>query len=246
MLILTLGHCDCTQVIDARYKGNMSRLINSACEPNCVTQRWTEAATGETRVGIFTLRDVAAGEELTYDYCFTHFDADNADAASFRCCCGSPRCRGSLDTNPLRAQHRGRRVAVMWDDGTFYKGTIIHFFGSTGKYKVIYDDGDTETVKLDGEKIKYEWLPEGDAPPPGGWPLCPAPTHSLRQPTRPTPRPVCVWSKQSAARCTPFPRFVALGWARLHFHSCRFLLIESESSLLRCRVRVSACPMQSP
>jgi hypothetical protein len=53
------------QVIDARRKGNVSRLINSACEPNCETQRWVDGATGETRVGIFTLRHVAAGEELT-------------------------------------------------------------------------------------------------------------------------------------------------------------------------------------
>ena len=53
------------QVIDARYKGNVSRLINSACEPNCETQRWVDGGTGETRVGIFTLRDVLPNEELT-------------------------------------------------------------------------------------------------------------------------------------------------------------------------------------
>jgi histone-lysine N-methyltransferase NSD1 len=53
------------QVIDARYKGNVSRLINSACQPNCETQRWVDGGSGETRVGIFTMRDVAAGEELT-------------------------------------------------------------------------------------------------------------------------------------------------------------------------------------
>jgi|APGre2960657444_1045066.scaffolds.fasta_scaffold00077_6 hypothetical protein len=53
------------QVIDAHYKGNTSRLINSACRPNCETQRWVDGASGETRVGIFALRDIADGEEFT-------------------------------------------------------------------------------------------------------------------------------------------------------------------------------------
>lgn len=53
------------QVIDARVKGNTSRLINSACDPNCETQRWVDGATAETRVGIFALRDIPAGEEFT-------------------------------------------------------------------------------------------------------------------------------------------------------------------------------------
>jgi SET domain-containing protein len=53
------------QVIDARIKGNTSRLINSSCRPNCETQRWVDGASGETRVGIFALRDIQPGEELT-------------------------------------------------------------------------------------------------------------------------------------------------------------------------------------
>ena len=53
------------QVIDARLKGNTSRLINSSCRPNCETQRWVDGATGETRVGIFALRTIQEGEELT-------------------------------------------------------------------------------------------------------------------------------------------------------------------------------------
>ena len=57
-------------VIDARRRGNLARLLNSSCDPNCVTHKWHDAATGEVRVGIFTLRDVAMGEELVYDYQF--------------------------------------------------------------------------------------------------------------------------------------------------------------------------------
>lgn len=83
-------------VIDARNRGNFARLLNSGCAPNCETERWTDPATGEQRVGIFTKRDIAEGEELTYDYCFQHFGAD-ASATSFVCICGAPTCRGSLD-----------------------------------------------------------------------------------------------------------------------------------------------------
>ena len=122
-------------VIDARFKGNVSRLINSSCDPNCETQRWVDSATGETRVGIFTMVDVEVDVELTYDYCFAHFDPDNAAAASFQCHCGAETCRGALDTNPLRAQNRGRRVRVQWDDGIFYSGTILHYSGTSNKYK---------------------------------------------------------------------------------------------------------------
>jgi hypothetical protein len=33
--------------IDARKKGNLARLLNSCCDPNCETQKWYDAATGE-------------------------------------------------------------------------------------------------------------------------------------------------------------------------------------------------------
>ena len=56
-------------VIDARHKANISRLINSSCQPNCRSQKCVDAATGEVRVGIFAMRDIEAGEELTISYC---------------------------------------------------------------------------------------------------------------------------------------------------------------------------------
>ena len=33
-------------IIDARDKGNVARLINSSCAPNCQSQKWHDAATG--------------------------------------------------------------------------------------------------------------------------------------------------------------------------------------------------------
>ncbi|CAN6204118.1 unnamed protein product [Urochloa humidicola] len=75
-------------VIDATDKGNMSRFINHSCEPNTEMQKWT--VDGETRVGIFALRDIKKGEELTYDYKFVQFGPDQD------CHCGSSNCRKML------------------------------------------------------------------------------------------------------------------------------------------------------
>ena len=157
------------QVIDARLKGNTARLINSSCRPNCETQRWVDGASGETRVGIFALRTIQEGEELTYDYCFTHFGDD--DATSFRCMCGAPDCRGTLDANPQRGLNRGRRIEVLWDDGQFYPATVASFNASTSKYRLVYDDGDVEVLRLESDPTKrkpddavFRWLPDEAAP----------------------------------------------------------------------------------
>jgi len=55
---------DC--IIDAGPMGNLSRFMNHSCNPNCETQKWTVG--GEVRVGLFASRDIAAGEEITFDY----------------------------------------------------------------------------------------------------------------------------------------------------------------------------------
>lgn len=52
-----------------------------------------DATTGEVRVGIFALRDVAPGEELVYDYAFQHYGAMRQNATSFACMCGAKNCR---------------------------------------------------------------------------------------------------------------------------------------------------------
>lgn len=72
---------DAGLVIDARYKGNVSRLINSSCAPNCEAQKWTDMATGEPRIGIFALQNIELGQELTYDYKFQHLGLAHAARA---------------------------------------------------------------------------------------------------------------------------------------------------------------------
>ena len=62
----------------------MAMFVNHSCDPNCETDE--EGG----RVYIAAIRDIAAGEELTYDYCL--YDGD--DEAP--CHCGSKSCRGSM------------------------------------------------------------------------------------------------------------------------------------------------------
>ena len=149
------------QVIDARLKGNLSRFINSSCHPNCETQKWQDASTGETRVGIFAIEDIPEGTEFTYDYNFAHFGGEGT--TSFQCMCGHPLCRGTLDANPERTRNYGRRIEIAWDapDGgkTFYPGVVLSYTNTTMKYKVLYDSGEVESVKLEGANApEHRWL----------------------------------------------------------------------------------------
>lgn len=53
------------RVIDAGPKGNYSRFMNHSCQPNCETQKWT--VNGDTRVGLFAICDVPAGNPAPPD-----------------------------------------------------------------------------------------------------------------------------------------------------------------------------------
>ncbi|KAK1257367.1 Histone-lysine N-methyltransferase ASHH3 [Acorus gramineus] len=79
-------------VIDATHKGNKSRYINHSCQPNTEMQKWR--INGETRIGIFATCDIKKGEELTYDYQFVQFGADQ------NCHCGALGCRRKLGNKP--------------------------------------------------------------------------------------------------------------------------------------------------
>jgi SET domain-containing protein len=51
-------------VIDAAFGGNAARWINHSCDPNC------DAVIEDARIFIEAIRDIAAGEELAYDYAY--------------------------------------------------------------------------------------------------------------------------------------------------------------------------------
>eukprot|EP00980_Cylindrotheca_fusiformis_P003840 scaffold858_cov123-Cylindrotheca_fusiformis.AAC.16 len=75
--------------VDAREYANMSRFINHSCEPNCKVI--TMNVKGYRRNGIYSLRDIAAGEFLSYDYKFETSEGDR-----FICRCGAQKCRGTM------------------------------------------------------------------------------------------------------------------------------------------------------
>ena len=79
------GTLDC--VVDASRCGNPSRFINHSCDPNCELQRWYCGE--EIRIGIFAIKNIEKGAELTYDY-------QLSAVQSFVCKCGSANCRGTL------------------------------------------------------------------------------------------------------------------------------------------------------
>jgi SET domain-containing protein len=84
-------HIDDGRVIDAKYGGNAARWINHACDPNCES----DDSTG--RVYIKALRDIAAGEELFYDYGLVIDERRTPKLKkAYACRCGAARCRGTM------------------------------------------------------------------------------------------------------------------------------------------------------
>uniref|UniRef100_A0AAZ3QS09 Histone-lysine N-methyltransferase ASH1L n=1 Tax=Oncorhynchus tshawytscha TaxID=74940 RepID=A0AAZ3QS09_ONCTS len=81
---------DSGMVIDSYRMGNEARFINHSCEPNCEMQKWS--VNGVYRIGLFALRDMSSGTELTYDYNFHSFNTEEQQV----CKCGSEGCRGII------------------------------------------------------------------------------------------------------------------------------------------------------
>jgi SET domain-containing protein len=86
--------------LDARRHGNISRFINHSCDPNCRAQK------DRGRIWIIALRDIARGEEITFDYGFRfrHWAANP-------CRCGAAPCAGYIVTASQRWRLRNIRRA---------------------------------------------------------------------------------------------------------------------------------------
>ena len=76
--------------LDGNVPWNPARLINHSCAPNC------DAEVEADRVWIVANRDIAAGEEVTYNYNF-----DLEDYKEHPCRCGSPNCVGYIVAEEL-------------------------------------------------------------------------------------------------------------------------------------------------
>jgi SET domain-containing protein len=93
------GFLDERDVIDGF---GTAMFINHSCAPNCATEE-----TGG-RIYIRALRDIAADEELLYEYNLYDSDEETAD-----CYCGAPHCRGTMfsDEEVKRQKRRAQRKA---------------------------------------------------------------------------------------------------------------------------------------
>ena len=71
--------------IDGSVDWNLARFANHCCEPN------SETDIIDGQIWIVALRDIAAGEEITYNYTY-----DLDDYREHPCRCGTPSCVGYI------------------------------------------------------------------------------------------------------------------------------------------------------
>lgn len=71
--------------LDGDIPSNTARLANFSCEPNAESEN-----EDSRRIWISAMRDIEAGEEVTYDYCFPLIEPPPV------CKCGSDKCRGYI------------------------------------------------------------------------------------------------------------------------------------------------------
>jgi uncharacterized protein len=76
----------------------MAMFINHSCDPNCETDE------DGGRVWIRAIKNIAAGSEITYDYCL--YDGGDEPAT---CNCGAKNCRGTM-YSPEEVRRRKKRA----------------------------------------------------------------------------------------------------------------------------------------
>ena len=84
--------------LDGNVPWNPARFLNHSCAPNC------EAEVDGGRIWILALRDIKAGEELTFNYGY-----DLEDYREHPCRCGAPECVGYIVAEEFFAHVRGQR-----------------------------------------------------------------------------------------------------------------------------------------
>lgn len=92
-------------VIDGEHKGGVTRFINHSCDPNCrqYAVSYNKHDWFVYELAFFAVRDIPAGEELTFDYLGRDDDIEEEDWKDSQedepvkdrvpCKCGSVRCR---------------------------------------------------------------------------------------------------------------------------------------------------------
>lgn len=86
-------------VIDANAGANIARWINHSCDPNCeaVIEEDEKKRPHKDKVFIEAIRDIAAGEELTYNYGITLDERHTPKLKKlWGCRCGAKNCTGTM------------------------------------------------------------------------------------------------------------------------------------------------------
>jgi len=86
-------------VIDANIDGNVARWLNHSCAPNCeaVLHEHKRGKRHKDKIIIEALRDIGAGEELTYNYGIVLGEAHTARLKKLWACrCGAANCTSTM------------------------------------------------------------------------------------------------------------------------------------------------------
>jgi SET domain-containing protein len=86
-------------LIDANVGGNVARWINHSCAPNCQAVLEEDAGGDPQRDRVFieSLREIAAGEELSYNYGIRLSVPHTARLKKqWACRCGAVECTGTM------------------------------------------------------------------------------------------------------------------------------------------------------
>ncbi|KAI8329079.1 hypothetical protein BC941DRAFT_443832 [Chlamydoabsidia padenii] len=93
---------DTKNVIDSYQCGNASHYLNHSCDPNLAVFGvfYDSIDPSFHRLAFFTKRDVAPGEELTFDYIGSNTDTTDTTIMSrrFPCYCEAANCRNYIHT----------------------------------------------------------------------------------------------------------------------------------------------------
>jgi SET domain-containing protein len=95
-LVTYLFSCGDNLVIDGF---GTAMFFNHCCDPNCESEQ-----DAENRIFISAMRDIAAGEELTYEYNLHDSEEETQD-----CYCGATICRGTMFSD-YELKRRARAV----------------------------------------------------------------------------------------------------------------------------------------
>mmetsp|Transcript_39467 Transcript_39467/g.66160 ORF Transcript_39467/g.66160 Transcript_39467/m.66160 type:complete len:652 (-) Transcript_39467:199-2154(-) len=101
-----------SMIIDATEMANNGRFMNHSCGPNCGAEKWI--VDGVQRVGMYALRDIPAGTELTWDYNFA-----TVGNARQKCLCGAKNCSGTFGSRPIK-ENAGKRKRHAMESARLY------------------------------------------------------------------------------------------------------------------------------